>query len=196
MIRTGQFAMDQACRQMAEWRHDGLDVPIVCVNVAKVQLMSTGFAQSVADSLERHGVDAGDLELEISERGVLSGDYDVIEQLHALKKLGVKLSVDDFGTGNSAIAYLKDLPVDTLKIDRSYVAGMSEDGKDAAIASAMIALGQRLDLAVIAEGVETEEQLAALRELGCDAYQGFLAARPLNVDDFVTQVTGMGAIDS
>ncbi len=130
-----------------------------------------------------------DLELEISERGVLSGDYEIIEQLHALKQLGVRLSLDDFGTGNSAIAYLKDLPVDVLKIDRSYVAGMAENTKDAAIASAMVALGQRLNLLVIAEGVETEAQLDALRELACDAYQGFLAARPLSAEDFVTFVT-------
>ena len=191
MVRTGHFALDRACRQLAEWRSNGIRVPIVCINVAKVQLMSTGFAQTVASSIEKYGIEAADLELEISERGVLSGDYDVIEQLHALKRLGVKLSVDDFGTGNSAIAYLKDLPIDTLKIDRSYVAGMTEDGKDAAIVSAMVALGQRLDLAVIAEGVEMEEQLAALRELGCDAYQGFLAAKPLSVEDFVTQVTKM-----
>ena len=191
MVRTGQFALDRACRQFAEWRSSGVDVPIVCINVAKVQLMSSGFAQTVANSIEKYGIEAGHLELEISERGVLSGDYDVIEQLHALKRLGVKLSVDDFGTGNSAIAYLKDLPIDTLKIDRSYVAGMTEDGKDAAIVSAMVALGQRLDLAVIAEGVETENQLVALRELRCDAYQGFLAAKPLSVDDFVTQITKM-----
>jgi len=195
MIRTGKFALDQACSQLAEWRRSGVDVPIICINVAKVQLMDTGFTQTVADSIDRYGIEPSDLELEISERGVLSGDYDVIEQLHALKKLGVKLSVDDFGTGNSAIAYLKDLPIDTLKIDRSYVAGLTEDGKHAAIASAMVALGQRLDLVVIAEGVETEGQLAALRALGCDAYQGFLAARPLDVEDFVTQITKMNATD-
>ncbi len=192
MVRTGQFALDRACMQLAQWRHAGVDVPIVCVNVAKVQLMSAGFADTVADALEKHGIEARNIELEISERGVLSGDYDVIEQLHALKNLGIKLSVDDFGTGNSAIAYLKDLPIDTLKIDRSYIAGVAEDGKDAAIASAMVALAQRLDLAVIAEGVETEDQLLALRELGCDAYQGFFAARPLSAEDFVTEFTKAG----
>lgn len=195
MIRTGQFALDRACAQLAEWRRNGIDLPYICVNVAKAQLMSIGFAQTVAASLEKHAIEPDDLELEISERGVLSGDYDVIEQLHALKKLGVKLSVDDFGTGNSAIAYLKDLPVDALKIDRSYVAGMTEDGKDAAIASAMVALGQRLNLVVIAEGVETEAQLDALHELGCDSYQGFLFARPLSAEDFVTRVTVMTETD-
>ena len=187
MVRTGRFVLDKACEQLAEWHEQGVDLPRMCVNVSKVQLMSIGFAQTVADALERNAIVPGDLELEISERGVLSGDYDVIEELHALKDLGVALAVDDFGTGDSAIAYLKELPIDALKIDRSYVAGLTEDGKDAAIASAMVALGQRLDLVVIAEGVETEAQLDGLRQLGCDAYQGFLAAKPLNATDFVTE---------
>lgn len=184
MIRTGEFALDTACCQFAEWRGLGLPLPYICVNVAKVQLMSSGFAQSVRRILEKHGMQPCDLELEISERGVLSGDYDVIKQLHELKSLGVKLSVDDFGTGDSAIAYLKELPVDVLKIDRSYVAGLTDDGKDAAIASAMVALGQRLNLKVIAEGVETEDQLTVLRQLGCDAYQGFLTSKPLSPEAF------------
>ena len=139
-------------------------------------------------------MNAGDLEFEISERGVLSGDYDVVTQLHELKNLGIKLSIDDFGTGDSAIAYLKELPVDALKIDRSYVAGLADDGKEAAIASAMVALGQRLDLTVVAEGVETEAQLNVLRELGCDKYQGFLTAKPMEPDTFEAFATKLGNI--
>lgn len=185
MIRTGEYALDSACRQLADWRKSGMSLPYICVNVARVQLMSSGFSRTVQRILEKHALKPGELELEISERGVLSGDYDVITQLHELKSLGVKLSIDDFGTGDSAIAYLKELPVDALKIDRSYIAGLADDGKEAAIASAMVALGQRLDLAVIAEGVETEEQLAVLRELGCDSYQGFLTAEALTPDSFV-----------
>lgn len=184
MIRTGEYALDRACRQFVDWRRAGISLPYICVNVAKAQLMSSGFSLSVQSILERHQMDAGDLELEISERGVLSGDYDVIKQLHELKRLGVKLSIDDFGTGDSAIAYLKELPVDALKIDRSYVAGLVDDGKDAAIASAMVALGQRLKLTVVAEGVETDDQLAVLRELGCDSYQGFLSAKALPPEAF------------
>lgn len=187
MIRTGEFALDRACGQLAEWRQSGVPCPYICVNVTKVQLVSNGFAQSVRRILEKYSLDPSDLELEISERGVLSGDYDVINQLHELKNLGVKLSIDDFGTGDSAIAYLKELPVDVLKIDRSYVAGLADDGKDAAIVSAMVALGQRLDLTVVAEGVETEEQLDALRQLGCDAYQGFLFSEPLGPESFAAQ---------
>lgn len=97
----------------------------------------------------------------------------------------MRLSIDDFGTGDSAIAYLKELPVDTLKIDRSYIAGFADDSKDIAIASAMVALGQRLNLSVIAEGVETGEQLNVLRGFGCDCYQGFLAGKPMPAPEFI-----------
>ena len=121
---------------------------------------------------------------EISERGVLSGNADVVGQLHELAKLGVRLSVDDFGTGDSAIAYLKDLPIDVLKIDRSYIAGLTRNHKDEAITSAMVALGQRLELDVIAEGVETEEQLAIVARMGCYAFQGFLVSEALPADAF------------
>jgi EAL domain-containing protein (putative c-di-GMP-specific phosphodiesterase class I) len=194
MIRMGEFVMDRACWQFSEWRRAGVSPPYICVNVAKVQLMSSGFSRSVQRILEKYEMQAGDLELEISERGVLSGDYDVVTQLHELKNLGIKLSIDDFGTGDSAIAYLKELPVDALKIDRSYVAGLADDGKDAAIASAMVALGQRLDLTVVAEGVETEAQLSVLRELGCDKYQGFLTAKPMEPDTFEAFARKLGDI--
>jgi len=192
MIRMGEFVLDRACQQFAEWRRAGVLLPYICVNVAKVQLMSSGFSRAVQRILEKYEMDAGDLELEISERGVLSGDYDVVTQLLDLKILGIRLSIDDFGTGDSAIAYLKELPVDTLKIDRSYVAGLADDGKDAAIASAMVALGQRLNLTVVAEGVETEEQLLVLRELGCDKYQGFLTAKPMEPDTFAAFASKLG----
>lgn len=180
MIRVGEYVLDQACRQMRAWLDDGFDLPHVCVNVAKAQLMQGEFAQTVRRVLELHDLDPGRLELELSERGVLSGDYDVITQLHAIKELGVRLSIDDFGTGDSAIAYLRELPVDVLKIDRSYIAGLTDNRKDAAIISAMIALGHSLDLRIVAEGVETNEQRDALRELGCDEIQGYIMSHPVN----------------
>lgn len=188
IIRIGEFALDEACRQISDWRASGLILPLMCVNVAKAQLMSSTFAQSVKRILDKHDVEPLYVELEISERGVMSGEFDVIEQLQALKNLGINISIDDFGTGDSAIAYLKDLPVDTLKIDQSYTAGMTNNSKDAAIASAMVALGQRLDLFVIAEGVETVEQLEAFRELGCDAYQGFLESEAIPASGFAKRL--------
>ena len=181
MVRVGEYVFDMACKQLSIWQQSGVACPVICVNVAKIQLTSGGFAPFVARTLKKYRVAPSCIELEISERGVLSGDFDIVNQLHELKASGVRLSIDDFGTGESAIAYLKELPVDVLKIDKSYIAGMMANRKDAAITSAMLALGQRLDLLVIAEGVETEEQLRALQELGCDACQGFLfspAVRP------------------
>ncbi|MEL6870922.1 MAG: EAL domain-containing protein [Pseudomonadota bacterium] len=174
MLRLGEFVLDAACAQVRRWLDEGFQVPQMCVNVAKVQLMQKDFAQTVGELIERHQVPPELLELEISERGVLSGDYDVISQLYEVKALGVRLSIDDFGTGDSAIAYLKELPVDVLKIDKRYIDGVVGDTRDAAITSAMVALGQRLNLMVIAEGVEEQAQLDALRKLHCDAYQGFL----------------------
>ncbi len=179
MLRTGEYVLSRACQHLAAWRHSGAVVSYVCVNVAKVQLMSPEFVKTVQRVLAEYQLAPRDLELEISERGVLSGDYQVISHLQELKDIGVRLSIDDFGTGDSAIAYLKELPVGTLKIDRSYIAGFGGDGKHTAIASAIVALGQRLNLTVVAEGVESLEQLDLLRELGCDCYQGFLAAKPM-----------------
>lgn len=185
MLRTGEFVLENACRQFASWRRDGRTLSQVCVNVAKAQLMSPDFVDTVKRVLAKTELEACHLELEISERGVLSGNSDIVSQLQEIKDLGVHLSIDDFGTGDSAIAYLKELPVDTLKIDRSYIAGFADDGKDIAIASAMVALGQRLNLSVIAEGVETGEQLNVLRGFGCDSYQGFLAAKPMSAVEFL-----------
>jgi len=185
MNRIGEFVLDHACKQLSDWHEAGINLRQMCVNVAKVQLMSGDFVPTVKRILEKHNVSPAALELELSERGVLSGDFDVVAQLLELKELGVRLSIDDFGTGDSAIAYLRELPIDVLKIDRSYIANMTENDKDAALVSAMIAIGQRLDLMVIAEGVETHEQLAALRKLECNAFQGFLVSPAVSGEAFV-----------
>lgn len=173
MNRVGEYVLDQACRQYRDWLDTGGALPHLCVNVSKVQLMNGGFVRTVRRILHQYRIDPRRLELELSERGVFSGDYDIITQLHELKELGVLLSIDDFGTGDSAIAYLRELPVDVLKIDRSYINGLTENRKDAAIISAMVALGHSLDLKIVAEGVETREQYDVLRRLGCDELQGF-----------------------
>ncbi|MDH5455526.1 MAG: GGDEF domain-containing phosphodiesterase, partial [Gammaproteobacteria bacterium] len=184
MNRIGEFVLDEACAQLKAWHAAGIRLPHMCVNVAKVQLMSGEFVPTVRRILSKHNVSPASLELELSERGVLSGDLAVVEQLKELKALGIRLSIDDFGTGDSAIAYLRDLPVDVLKIDRSYVSGLVDNEKDEALVSAMVALGQRLSLKVIAEGVETREQLAVLRAMNCDAFQGFLISRPVTAAAF------------
>lgn len=192
MNRIGEFVLERACKQLTQWRTNGIHLPAMCVNVARVQLMSGDFVPTVKRVLTKYNIEPGSLELELSERGVLSGDFNVVEQLQELKILGIRLSIDDFGTGDSAIAYLRELPVDVLKIDRSYVSGITENDKDAALVSAMIALGQRLNLRIIAEGVETREQLTALQALSCDAFQGFLVSQPVPAETFAALLSKTG----
>ena len=189
MIRVGDFVLHEACRKLAEWRKAGYQLDYITVNVSRVQLAGGNFVARVRAVLERHRLPADSLVLELSERGVLAGDNEFLAQLHELRELGVRIAIDDFGTGDSAIAYLKDLPADVLKIDRSFIAGITQDGKESAIAAAMIALGQRLGLTVVAEGVEYEEQLETLRDLGCDAFQGFLVTQALLEDGLLGFLT-------
>ncbi|MDH3533226.1 MAG: EAL domain-containing protein [Gammaproteobacteria bacterium] len=173
MKRIGTLVVDAACRQLRAWRGQGIEALRMCVNVSKCQLMDREFPDKVRHCLEEHGVPPASLDLELSERGVLSDNDDLLDILLQLKRIGVTLSLDDFGTGDAAIAYLKELPVDTLKIDRSYIGGLANDGKDKAITAAIIAMGQKLGMSVVAEGVETSQQLDILATLGCDQYQGF-----------------------
>ena len=120
------------------------------------------------------GIDPALLELELSERGVLRSDPEILRQLHAIRALGIGLAIDDFGTGNSAVAYLKQFPIDVLKIDQSFVRGVTTSSEDAAITSATIAMARQLGLRVVAEGVEEAGQMDFLRRHGCTEYQGFL----------------------
>jgi len=184
MDRIGEHVLEQACRQLALSRATGHGLERICVNVSRTQLMGPHLAASVASCLAKHGVDPHSLELELSERGVLCGNQDVIAQLAGLKRLGVRLSLDDFGTGDSALVYLRELPIDVIKIDQSYVQAVNDNGRDAAIVSAIVALGRQMGLKVVAEGVETAEQLAAVERLGCDEYQGFLVSKPLGATEF------------
>lgn len=179
----GAFVIDEACRQLRAWQDAGLSDVRVAVNVARRQLLDPELPRVVSSALAEHGVAPRRLELEISERGVLTGNEDVVRQLFQLKSLGVTISVDDFGTGESSLAYLKDMPIDTLKIDRSYIAKIARDGRESRMIAAMVALAQKLELTVIAEGVEIEPQLNILQSLGCDYYQGFLRSAAMWPDE-------------
>ncbi|MEM9173108.1 MAG: bifunctional diguanylate cyclase/phosphodiesterase [Pseudomonadota bacterium] len=183
MMRLGEFVLRTAVEQAREWELAGFDSPLMCVNVAKTQLMQDDFVESVDQVLKQTKLSPSRLELELSERGVLAGSDEAVERLQALKDIGVRLAADDFGTGESAIMYLKRLPIDVLKIDKSYISGIVDDARDGALASGMISLGHGLGLQVVAEGVEHSAQLEALQGLSCDTYQGFLVSRAITPEE-------------
>jgi diguanylate cyclase (GGDEF)-like protein len=179
MVQVGTWVLGQACRQLRAWINQGLPTIRMCVNVSLCQLVRSDLVRVVRDTLAETGIEPGLLELEISERGVFHSDPEILRQLHELKKLGVRLSLDDFGTGNSAIACVKHVPIDTIKIDRSFVSGVTSSASDAAIAGATIAMARQLGLEVVAEGVEQDAQLEFLRRHGCENYQGYLFSEPI-----------------
>ena len=174
MVSIGTWVLRTAARQARTWLDEGLPLSRIAVNVSLCQLIRGDLAQVVRESLDETGIEPSLLELELSERGVLRSDPEILRQLHAIRKLGVGLAIDDFGTGNSAVAYLKQFPLDVLKIDQSLVRGVSHSAEDAAITSATIAMARQLGLRVIAEGVEEQGQMDFLRRHGCGEYQGFL----------------------
>jgi EAL domain-containing protein (putative c-di-GMP-specific phosphodiesterase class I) len=150
----------------------------MCVNLSARQFAQANLAGDVNLALEASHVDAGCLELEITESVAMQDAEATDKSLHLLKDLGVRISIDDFGTGYSSLAYLKRFPVDALKIDRSFISAVTTDRRDASIARSVIALAHNLDLQVVAEGVETREQLEFVRGERCDTVQGFLLGRP------------------
>jgi diguanylate cyclase (GGDEF)-like protein/PAS domain S-box-containing protein len=178
----GDWALVEGCRQLAAWDRAGHNDLQVGINVSAVQFRSAGFVEAVTRALRAQEIDPSRLELELTESELIDDREVAISVLGSLKKLGVKISVDDFGTGYSSLNYLSRLPVDCLKIDRSFVVRVEQGGRDAAIVQAIISLAHSLGLRVLAEGVETKEQLRFLRSHGCDEAQGYLFARPCATD--------------
>jgi len=184
MVPIGTWVLRTACAQVRAWIDRGLPPARIAVNVSLCQLIRGDFAQVVADCLQETRIDASLLELELSERGVLRADPEILQQLHAIRKLGVRLAIDDFGTGNSAVVYLKQFPIDVLKIDQSFVQGVASSSEDAAITCATIAMARQLGLRVVAEGVEEQSQMDFLLRYGCSEYQGFLFSPAVPADVF------------
>ncbi|MBI3978687.1 MAG: EAL domain-containing protein [Chloroflexi bacterium] len=178
IVPIGEWVLRTACRQNRAWQEAGFPPLRVAVNLSTRQF-KRDVVGTVARVLEETGLDPGYLELEITESVIVQEAEAVGGALHALKAMGVRLSIDDFGTRYSSLAYLKRFPIDTLKIDRSFVRDITTDRDDAAIATAIIALAQRLELKVVAEGVEEPEQVRFLRAHGCTEIQGYLCSRPL-----------------
>jgi diguanylate cyclase (GGDEF)-like protein/PAS domain S-box-containing protein len=181
MVEIGAWVMHRAARQAVAWRAMGLDVA-VSVNVDGSQLSRDLLVHLVTEVIEQTGLSASRLGLEITETAIMEQPGGVVDKLATLRALGVHLYIDDFGTGHSSLARLKQLPISVLKVDAAFVRDMVDDASDRAIVRATVALAHELDMKVVAEGVETVEQLRLLREIGCDGVQGYLLARPMPAD--------------
>jgi diguanylate cyclase (GGDEF)-like protein len=178
-----QWMLEQAALTLSRWQARGIDLTLA-VNVSTLDLQDSRLPDRVATVLRSHRVPAHRLQLELTETGLLASGPDPIRVLHALRELGIGLAIDDFGTGQSSLAYLQRLPVNELKIDRSFVDGVDADPRRQALLRSIVDIGHSLRLAVTAEGVETEAELTILRQAGCDLVQGYLIARPMATDAF------------
>jgi len=185
IVAIGAWVIRTACAQNRAWQAAGLPLLRVAVNLSARQFRDRGLEQTIVAALADSGLEAQYLELELTESLMMQNVDEAVLTLQRLKRLGVALSIDDFGTGYSSLAYLKLFPLDYLKIDKSFVHDMLSDPNGAAIVRSVIALGHSLNFKIIAEGVETAEQLAYLARHQCDEMQGFYFSRPLPGDEFV-----------
>ena len=184
IIPLGRAMLLQACQQWFEWHARGLSLQRISVNVSTVQLIHPGFVETVAEVLRETGLDAKVLELEVTESFLLQNEQAGIDKLYQLKALGIKLSMDDFGTGFSSLSYLKKLPLDQLKIDQSFIRSLPDEKEDIAIVDAIIAVGNAVGVEVIAEGVEQQRQVDYLQQKGCRFGQGYCYSKPLAANVF------------
>ena len=200
IFQIGNWVLEEACRQNKAWQEAGLPAIPIVVNLSAVQFKRHDLVADVARVLEKTGLEGCYLELEVTESVLLEDVATLTNTLLHLKNLGVKIAIDDFGTGYSSLSYLKRFPIDKIKIDRSFIRDLPDDADDSAITSAIISMAQSLRIKVIAEGVETEEQLQFLRARQCDEIQGFCFSRPVPATELATllrhhskdvQVTGI-----
>lgn len=188
VVPMGKWVLDTACQQIARWREMGLPPLRLSVNVSSRQFRGRGLVEAVSQALEKYGVAAQCLELEITEGLLMDELPQTRATLHALDTLSIRLALDDFGTGYSSLSHLKKFPVDTVKIDRSFIQDISTNPDDATVVDAIIAMAHRLKLQVIGEGVETDNQLEFIRESGCDLAQGYYFSEPLPPEEFAKWV--------
>ncbi len=189
----GEWALRTGCQQNQAWQNAGLPPISVAVNVSARQFQNEGFVETIRSALVGSRMDPKHLVLELTESVIMENPTETARMLEAIREMGARTSVDDFGTGYSSLSCLKRFPIDELKIDRSFVQNVPDDEDDAAIVDAIILIGHSLGLTVVAEGVETADQLAFLEDLGCDTYQGFLRSKPVPAEDFERLLRGEAA---
>ncbi|WP_028239827.1 EAL domain-containing protein [Stutzerimonas azotifigens] len=179
IIPLSLWVLDTACRQIRQLGAQGMSGPTIAINISPTHFQRSNFVESIRAALHKHEISAQTLELELTETVLMNNPERAIETMHQLKQLGVRIAIDDFGTGYSSLSYLKRLPIDKVKIDRSFIKEIISDHHDAAITQGIISMAHHLRLTVIAEGVETEPQLAFLKKSHCDEFQGYYFARPM-----------------
>jgi EAL domain-containing protein (putative c-di-GMP-specific phosphodiesterase class I) len=184
IAEIGRWVLREACRQARAWQDAGLPEIRIAVNVSAVELRAKDFIASVRAILADTGMDPQWLEFELTETFLIEGASTTAAVLQDLKDMGLRIALDDFGTGYSSLSFLRRYPIDTVKIDRSFIRNVTTDADDASIVCAVIAMGESLHLSVVAEGIETREQLSFLRQRGCPAGQGFHFGRPVVAAEF------------
>ncbi|MBH3341807.1 EAL domain-containing protein [Pseudomonas mendocina] len=184
VVQVGEWVLEESCRQLKAWHEEKIRIPKISVNLSARQFGEGDLTARIATILERTGVAPACLEVELTESILMRDVSSAMQTLNELKRLGLCIAVDDFGTGYSSLNYLKQFPIDVLKIDRSFVDGLPDGEQDAQIARAIIAMAHSLNMMVIAEGVESHAQLEFLREHGCDEVQGYLLGRPMHARQF------------
>jgi diguanylate cyclase (GGDEF)-like protein len=196
IIPMGEWALRRVCLQIREWQEQGYSPCIIAVNVSPIQFKRHNFFETVRDIIDETGIDPSLLELEVTESTIMQDMGSTIKTLRALKDLGIAISIDDFGTGYSSLSNLKRFPIDTLKIDKSFIVNIANNVDDKAIVSAIISMAKSLGLNIIAEGVETEAQLSFLSEQGCNEIQGYLFSKPLPAELLIQFMCKQGSTRS
>jgi diguanylate cyclase (GGDEF)-like protein len=192
IVAIGDWVLEQACRCWSSWRDSGIHPGFLAINISRIQFRKR-FAARLAELMSLHRVPPEALELEITESVLLDDHHEVAEELSSLRALGLKLSLDDFGTGYSSLSYLKRFRFDVLKIDRSFVAGLPDSEDDVLLVKAILAMAKGMALAVVAEGVETEDQLGFVTSQGCDSAQGYLFGMPMPDDAYLEHLKALPA---
>jgi len=185
IVPVGHYMIDRVCAHAAEWKAAGIDVPRLAINISAIQFMRENVADVLKAAMKKHGVSADLLEVEITESAMSANVDLIIERLQAIQDIGVEIALDDFGKGYSSLSYLQRLPLDRLKIDRSFVTDMTLHERNRQIIKTIIALGRSMELKVLAEGIETTQEGALLKQYGCLEGQGYYYARPMPADDFL-----------